>query len=74
MADINRIVELHKKVNEADDEYLRLRDMKSNGYCIGWSIMNILAFDEKILAAHKRAAAAYEAWRAAVDSKQSERS
>ena len=40
--------------NKALDEYLELRDAKSNGCCHGWPISKIIEYDNRIEAAAER--------------------
>lgn len=43
---------LYNELNNAQDDYLKLRDAKSNGCCHEMSIREILAYDELIMEAH----------------------
>lgn len=47
----DRIRELYRLRDKAEAAYLDLRDAKSNGCCHGFSIPQVLAYDDKILAA-----------------------
>ena len=43
---------LYRDLNYAQDDYLDLRDAKSNGCCSNMSIREILAYDETVMEAH----------------------
>lgn len=48
-----KIIDVHKRLNEARDKYLELRDAKSNGCCHGMTILQVMAYDRKITDAYK---------------------
>lgn len=53
--------ELRKTEDAAAREYLELRDAKSNGCCHGLSIMDVLAYDARIMKAADKLKAAQDA-------------
>jgi len=54
---MNKLYQEYRKamdeVRAADDEYLRLRDAKSDGCCVGLSLIGVLAYDAKIMRAYQ---------------------
>ena len=58
--------ELYNKYMKAEDEYYKLRDAKSDGCCHGMSLYEVLAYDNKIIAAAEALHDARESYLASI--------
>jgi hypothetical protein len=52
--EFSKLKYLQKIQREAEDAYLDLRDAKSSGCCAGMNLFQVLEYDSKIEAAHKK--------------------